>query len=357
MTLKIKSTGDTMKQRITIAALLAVAAEVATVVATAVATSTAYAQSSVTIYGVADAGLVAERGGAAGNVQALGSGVASASRLGFKGKEDLGGGVSASFVLENGYNIDTGTAGQGGLLFGRQAYVALTSTTLGSISAGRQYSPYYKAVRDIADPFVVGLAGNAMNMVATTSRVDNSVEYITPRVNGFAADVLYGFGEVPGDTDKSRTIGASVGYTGPDELPLCVVLVHHQRDNAAATARSRSTMLAARYRIGAATVHASLSHNQDVLHRDSNDALIGASYAVGNGKWLASAIFHRDGSNLDQDARQLAIGYTHNLSRRTDVYTAYGHISNRNGAVFHVGNATDNGSGTSGFNLGVRHVF
>jgi predicted porin len=353
MTLKIKSTGDTMKQRITIAALLAVAAAVAT----AVTTSTACAQSSVTIYGVADAGLVAERGGAAGNVQALGSGVASASRLGFKGKEDLGGGVSASFVLENGYNIDTGTAGQGGLLFGRQAYVALTSTKLGSISAGRQYSPYYKAVRDIADPFVVGLAGNAMNMVATTSRVDNSVEYITPRINGFAADVLYGFGEVPGDTDKSRTIGASVGYTGPDELPLCVVLVHHQRDNASATARSRSTMLAARYRVGAVTAHASLSHNQDVLHRDSNDALIGASYAVGSGKWLASAIFHRDGSSLDQDARQLAIGYTHNLSRRTDVYTAYGHISNRNGAVFRVGNATDNGSGTSGFNLGVRHVF
>ena len=329
----------------------------AIVLALAVVASTAAAQSSVTIYGVADAGLVLERGGPAGNVQALGSGVASASRIGFKGKEDLGGGLTASFQLENGHNIDTGAAGQGGLLFGRQAYVALSSTTLGSISAGRQYSPYYKALRDIADPFVVGLAGNAMNMVATTSRVDNSVEYTTPRVNGFSADVLYGFGEVPGDTAKSRTVGAAVSYAGPESLPLNLVLVHHQRDNALATARSRSTMLAARYRVGSVTTHASLSHNQDLLQRASNDALIGATVAMGQGKWLASAIFHRDQSTLNQDARQLAIGYTHNLSRRTDVYTAYAHISNRHGAVFHVGNATDNGTGTGGFNLGVRHVF
>ena len=57
---------------------------------------------------------------------------------------------------------------------------------------------------DVADPFAVGLAGNAMNMVATVSRVDNSVEYTTPRVGGFSADVLYGFGEVAGDTAKSH---------------------------------------------------------------------------------------------------------------------------------------------------------
>jgi len=325
--------------------------------ALAAITSTATAQSSVTIYGVADAGLVLERGGPAGNVQALGSGVASASRIGFKGKEDLGGGLTASFQLENGHNIDTGAAGQGGLLFGRQAYVALSSTTLGSISAGRQYSPYYKALRDIADPFVVGLAGNAMNLVASPSRGDTSVEYTTPRVYGCSADVLYGGGEVPGDTAKSRTVGAAVSYAGPESLPLNLVLVHHQGDNALATARSRSTMLAARYRVGDITTHASLSHNQDLLQRASNDALIGATVAMGQGKWLASAIFHRDQSTLNQDARQLAIGYTHNLSRRTDVYTAYAHISNRNGAVFHVGNATDNGTGTGGFNLGVRHVF
>ncbi|MDR7051248.1 putative porin [Duganella sp. 3397] len=338
-----------------IAILLTLAAASAT--AASAAAAPAAAQSSVTIYGVADAGLVLERGGAGGNVQALSSGVASASRIGFKGKEDLGGGLSASFVLENGNNIDTGAAGQGGLLFGRQAYVALSSTTLGAISAGRQYSPYYKALRDIADPFVVGLAGNAMNMIATTGRVDNSVEYQTPRVNGFSADVLYGFGEVPGDTAKSRTIGASISYAAPESLPLNVVLTHHQRDNPLATARSRSTMLAARYRVGDVTTHASLSHNQDLLARASNDALIGATLAVGQGKWMASAIFHRDQSTLEQHARQLAIGYTYNLSRRTDLYTAYAHISNRNGAAFHVGNATDNGTGTGGFNLGVRHVF
>src|SRR5690242_19768950 len=85
-----------------------------------------HAQSSVTIYGVADAGLVFESGGSAGSSRNVSSGVASGNRLGFKGREELGGGMAVIFNLENGYNIDTGTAGQGALLFGRQAYVGLT---------------------------------------------------------------------------------------------------------------------------------------------------------------------------------------------------------------------------------------
>ena len=76
----------------------------------------AYAQSGLMIYGVADAGIVLERGTAAGNTVNLSSGIASGSRLGFKGTEDLGGGVSASFVIESGVALDSGAAGQGGCL-------------------------------------------------------------------------------------------------------------------------------------------------------------------------------------------------------------------------------------------------
>jgi len=68
-----------------------------------------YAQSSVSIYGIVDAGLVRESGGPDGKVTALGGGVASGSRLGFRGKEDLGGGLSANFLLENGFNSDNGS--------------------------------------------------------------------------------------------------------------------------------------------------------------------------------------------------------------------------------------------------------
>src|SRR6478735_3149745 len=81
-----------------------------------------FAQTNIVIYGVVDANITYENnGGPAGSVVRLDSGGQSGSRLGFRGTEDLGGGLSASFMLENGYNVDNGTLGQGGLLFGRQA--------------------------------------------------------------------------------------------------------------------------------------------------------------------------------------------------------------------------------------------
>ena len=315
--------------------------------------SAALAQSSVTVYGVADAGLLVERGGVAGNTTKVGSGIGSGSRLGIKGKEDLGGGMTLAFGLENGNNLDTGIPAQGGLLFGRQAYLCLT-TPAGAFSIGRQYSPFYKTLNNIADPFQTGFAGNSQNIFANNSRVDNSVEYISPKVAGFSADVLYGYGEVAGDSGKNRSIAGSGTY---ENGPLTLVLAHQQRDNALATARSRNTMLTARYQFSKVTVHAAHARNKDLLENESKDTLLGFTVALPVGTLLLSYIDHHDDSALRQDAKQGAIGYLYPLSRRTDLYTAYGHINNRNGAGFKVGTATDTGTGTTGFNLGMRHVF
>jgi predicted porin len=317
------------------------------------AATCAQAQSTVKIYGVADAGIVLERGGPAGAADNISSGVASGSRLGFKGTEDLGDGTSAFFVLENGYAIDTGKAGQGGLLFGRQALVGLKGAA-GAVSLGRQYAPYYKAVRDIVDPFCTGLAGNAQNIFPTFTRVDNSIEYQSPKWYGVSADVLYGFGEAAGDATKNRSIGASATY---DAGPLTVVLVHHQQGNPTGTAHSRNTMLGGRYRFGVVTAHAGYARNRDVLGNASRDALLGLSVTAGAGRVLASLVAHRDDFGREAHASQAAIGYEYSLSRRTDLYTAYGHILNRDGAAYKVGNATDAGSGATGINIGVRHVF
>jgi len=314
----------------------------------------AQAQTFVKVYGVADAGIVLERGGPNGSAQNVGSGVASGSRLGFKGKEDLGDGMSAFFVLENGYNIDTGKAAQGGLLFGRQALVGLSGAA-GSISLGRQYAPYYKVVRDIVDPFCTGLAGNAQNIFPTLTRVDNSVVYQTPNWNGVSAEVLYGFGEAAADAAKNRSIGASATY---DAGPLTLVLAHHQQGDATGTAHSRNTMVAGRYRFGIVTGHAAYARNRDVLGHPSRDALLGVAVQAGAaGRVLASVVVHRDDYGREAHARQGAIGYEYSLSQRTDLYTAYGHIVNHDGAAYTVGDATNSGSGTTGINLGVRHVF
>jgi predicted porin len=314
----------------------------------------AQAQSSLTVYGVADAGLLLERGGDGGNVQKIGNGQASSSRLGFKGREDLGGGTVLTFILENGYSIDTGAAKQNGALFGRQALLCLSGAA-GSLSIGHQYTPFYKALNNVGDPFQTGLAGNAQNVFDGTTRVSNTVEYITPRVAGFSADVQYGLGETAGDSARNRYLSASGSY---EMGALTLVLAHQQKENAVATAHSRNTMLVARYRFGGITGHAAHARNRDVAGSESHDTLLGFTAQLGGTNTLmASVIDHRDASAARQHARQAALGVTHGLSRRTDVYAAYGHINNRNGAVFRVGTAADSGSGTTGVNLGVRHVF
>lgn len=313
----------------------------------------AFAQSNATIYGIVDAGFVHESGGVSGSVTNLSSGIGSGSRIGFKGKEDLGGGLSANFVIENGFNADTGNLGQGGLLFGRQAFVGL-SGNFGAVTMGRQYSPYYKVLRDVADPFAAGLAGRAGNIMATNTRVNNMIEYVAPNMGGFFADLAYGLGEVAGDNARSRAIGAAIGY---GQGPLTVKLAHHQLNNATATDKTKNTLLAGLYNFGVASVNLGYAANKGTGTADSNDAIAGVTVPFGADKVLASYIHRNDKTAANRDANQWAIGYSHRLSKRTDLYVSYAQISNSNGATFRVGNATDTGTGDKAYNVGVRHAF
>lgn len=266
--------------------------------------------------------------------------------------------MSANFLMENGFNSDTGSLGQGGLLFARQMYVGLSGQA-GEIRLGRQNSPYYLALRDIADPFAAGLAGRAGNIMATNTRVDNMVDYITPKVGGFFADLAYGFGEVAGDPKKSRTIGGAIGYA---QGKLTSSLTHHQLNNPTASDRTKNTLLTARYDLGLLASSMGYAINKgtgtaDSGQRtaDSRDFILGADVPFGISHLLVSYIRRDDRTPANRDAHQWAVGYLYGLSRRTDLYFAYAKISNSNGAVFKVGNATDNGTGDKALNLGVRH--
>jgi predicted porin len=126
--------------------------------------SAAYAQTNVTMYGIVDAGIAYKKNGnPAGNTVSMESGQQSGSRLGFKGREDLGGGLAAIFTLESGFNIDDGKLGQGGRLFGRQAWVGM-SGGFGSVKLGRQLTSLYTAL-DQKDPFQKNLAGKAQKVL------------------------------------------------------------------------------------------------------------------------------------------------------------------------------------------------
>jgi predicted porin len=346
-------------------------------------TNAASAQSSVTVYGVVDAGIVAEKGGAAGSVTKLSSGVASGSRLGFKGTEDLGSGLSASFVLENGFQLDTGAMGQGqNTIFGRQAFLGLGGTSFGTVTLGRQYTPHYLAV-NFADPFGTGLAGDAVNILPNTgdasSRMNNTIKYATPNLSGFTGELAYGLGEVAGNNTAGRQYGASVGYAGG---PFAVRLAYHNRNNLTALPptndTAKNTLLAATYNFDVVKVHFAYGVNKGTnssplrnagnpyarvpatlarASNDSADVLLGVTVPFGPHTVLGSAIRKNDKTTFNQDATQWAVGYRYALSKRTDLYTAFARISNKNSASYTVGNAIEPGSGDKAFNLGVRHTF
>jgi general bacterial porin, GBP family len=158
----------------------------------------AHAQSTVTLYGIVDIGIAyTSNSNAAGkSTWAMASGNESGSRFGLTGAEDLGGGLKAIFKLENGFNPNNGTLGQGGRMFGRQAYVGLSSASFGTVTLGRQYN----AVQDFIAPLDIA---SVLTQYAThpydndnlnnSFRSDNTVKYATPNIAGFQAEGLYGF--------------------------------------------------------------------------------------------------------------------------------------------------------------------
>lgn len=340
---------------------------------------TAVAQSNVAVYGVVDLALVRESGGSINSTK-ITSGVESGSRLGFKGSEDLGNGVSAIFLLENGFQADTGAMGQGGLLFGRQAYVGLRSERAGTVTLGRQYTPQYLAVA-AADPFGSGMAGDTKNLMAATgnsaSRMDNALKYVSPVMGGASAELVYGAGEVGGDHGAGRQWGGALAYS---RGPFVLRLAQHARNNDTATLKgaglARNTVLTGVLDVGYVKVHLAAGRDKGLnsaLPRnagnpfghavaprqsvDSSVALLGLTVPHGAGTWLASWISKNDRTVFDQDAQQLALGYRYFLSKRTDVYAAYAYLRNRNGAGYTVGSAIEGGTGNRGANLGIRHTF
>lgn len=352
----------------------------------AAATGVAQAQSSVVIYGTVDAGFVSERGGKAGTTNKIDSGVASASRLGFKGTEDLGSGLSALFVLESGFNVDTGAQGNNEALFGRQAYVGLSSKTAGTVTLGRQYTPWYNTLSKVADPFAAGYAGSAKNLFpANTTRTSNTVLYSSPNFSGFDADVSYSAANNGTESNVSskigRQMGASVGYAnGPLNARLAYNNTSNENVNPALTAGSaRNWLAAANYDFAVAKAYVAYGVNKGDnsstrnnanagnlfniastggLTNDSTTALIGATVPVGPaGTVMASIIHVNDKNNSNADANQFAVGYSYALSKRTSTYASYAKISNKNNAGYTVGNNSNVGSGDQAFNVGVRHSF
>ncbi len=388
------------------------------VAAAFVAPLAAHADSgNVTIYGIMDASYdITDNGtgsavGAAGGIRT--SKVSSnSSRLGFKGSEDLGNGLSGVWQIETGINAD-GTAAAN--LNSRNTFVGLSSKAAGTVILGRHDTPYKLATRSL-DYFGDGLADNRNIMGGGSStnlstavlngaaasfdgRQSDVVAYISPTFSGFHAAVAYVAG-AEAATASGQKKGDAWSATGVyANGPLFASLAYERHNIGTAGTGTLGPVIAAGgavnaadrnehawklglgYTVDALSIGFAYEHTADDLG-DSiaggakisgnsnlmghNAWTLGGKYALGsNDLKLAYTKAGKQGSTNDTGANQLAVGVDHNMSKRTKVYVQYVKLNNDNAAMYGLngagatGGVSANGVGAdpSAWSLGMRHSF
>lgn len=179
------------------------------------------AQSSVTLYGIIDTSIsyqssatkLGTNSGGRSNVF-MSSGVWSGSRFGFRGVEDLGGQTHVVFQLENGFSSNTGAAQQGGLLFGRLAYVGFDNPAYGSLTFGRQYTSYFSMLIPYAPTRWLAMHPGDLDAMDYTFHTNNSIVYTSPNLRGFTFSGSYALAGIPGSVNQGSTWSVGVRYQG-----------------------------------------------------------------------------------------------------------------------------------------------
>jgi predicted porin len=193
--------------------------------------SAAHAQSSVTLYGFVDEGLVyVNNQSGHSNLETI-TGQTSGSRWGLRGAEDLGGGLKAVFTLENGFDTSNGKLLQGNREFGRQAFVGLSSDRWGTVTLGRQYDPMTELIGDIAATSMwawLGTHPGDFDNLNSTFRVNNAVKYQSPKFYGLQASGMFAPGGVAGDFASGRVYTLGLKYVNG---PLTAALAYDNINN------------------------------------------------------------------------------------------------------------------------------
>ena len=379
-----------------------------TAIAALAVTGLAAAQSSVTLFGVVDAGVTYQsatsRDAATGvsvtqSKWSLANSGYNSSRLGFRGTEDLGGGLAASFWLEAPITNDDGATGVS--TFNRRSTVSL-SGGFGEVRLGRDYTPTFWN-DTVFDPF--GTNGSGANVINTVSgstgidnanyvRASNAIGYfLPPNLGGFYGQLQYSFHEntdtstssttTTANTNAGRYIGGRFGYANG---PLDVAVSAGQNlavDTTALTRKVQTVNLGASYDLGMVKLFGELSSVQNkfeipaITYHDSyNGYLLGATMPVGPGLIRASysTVRYNEGAygltGDDPRVNKLAIGYVHNLSKRTALYATVARVSNKNDAAYtgSLVSASTTGYGgvsygaglprsSTGYDFGIRHAF
>jgi predicted porin len=377
------------------------------VMATAGAAS---AQSSVTLFGIVDATLAhgsANGAGDASKTQLTNSGYNS-SRLGFRGTEDLGGGMSASFWLEGSLGNDDGSAGQripvgnqaglnggitadgAGLVFNRRSTVSLAGNW-GEVRLGRDYTPTFWNLT-IFDPFGTNGVGTTMTLNGPSTglvspaatgtfvpvgsrnvivRASNDIGYFLPaNLGGIYGQVNYWMGENNHNgavTEKDGNgFGARVGYgSGPFNVAIAYAKTKYGITAPGVGGDYKTWNIGGQWDFGMAKLMAQFARDKkdSTVDISGRGWLIGTLVPVGAGEIRASYSTYKldNGPGADPRTNQIALGYVHNLSKRTALYATVAQARNKDGASFTLNGATVAAGAanfrTTGYDLGIRHSF
>ena len=312
--------------------------------------SAANAQSSVTVYGVIDTAIrsITNAVGPNGNGTqiALTEGAFQGPRVGFKGEEDLGDGLSAVFKLENGFQSNNGAFDQQGQLFGRQEFIGLKSKTLGELDAGRQYG-VFEDVLGTYDPLAIGnFDENEWEIFVYGNRYDNSLKY-TGAFGPVTVEAQYSFGGQAGETSVGSTIAGGVMYAqGPFNVGFAA-----QQSKDANSNKLTDIGLGGTYVVGPATLYLSYSStkrdadfaagasktsnplaNASLISNTGNDqqrkdniVTLGGLYKATSALEFIAGYMSDSISNEDSngDSGRISVGYAiadYHFSKRTDVY-------------------------------------
>lgn len=361
----------------------------------------AFAQTNVTIYGIADAGYVygsdSYTAGAKSTSKVY-SGGQSGSRLGFKGTEDLGNGLAANFRYEAGINIDGGTAAQNGGIFSRWSTVGLSGKSWGEFQIGRRDT--------FMDEMIGGFDATGRNTVSQAApimrdqgRYSNMIAYLSPNwsgfqvkagvsTNGWDAAGVENENTPLGNVSNVRILTGSVAYiNGPLKVGATYERSKAQSTNTTSFDAGNQWVIAGAYdfKVVAISAEYGVINNSDdagidmraagattAAYNTSNPALtrdiekrkqwtvgamvpigsrdrVGIQYARGTNEFFAAG-------KSDEKAHMWGLNYFHDLSKRTNIYAGYGNLSQDSDNTVKYG-LDGQGSYQKGYQVGLRHTF
>lgn len=346
------------------------------VLATFVCMGASAQTSAVQLYGVADMGFahISNKGGS--SLNAVTSGRLQSSRFGFRGNEDLGGGLSAIFTLESGIEMDTGSSTSSTVFFNRQSWVGLKSLQFGSVTLGRQYTPIYDHLVHSSGAPTFGLVGGAVDGIAIAgstvgrfdntiggSRIDNSIKYTSPNMGGFTTTAMMGFGEVAGDNAAGRTLAIGVGYLKGPWSSAVTYLTRECKTSGGCTsveAKDKVLALSGRYDFGfmnLGVIYTQQRNAKNVKDTDGDVMSVRAVFPVNAWRLAIGYQELHDKSVRNQNVKQFNLGATYDLSKRSTLYTFYSNQKVSNGGIASMGLINSSNSRQNQWSIGMRHAF